>query len=340
MNLSIIPQKMEGGTITAIAVKQEGKEEIFVIPPAPFESFGAMKSVIEKYYELEEIWQESKREYDGAKQRFDLIDFRHKAALRDFKLLISPNETPKPTPALKLPKPEIEKPVPISTLKLPEEYPTGYETTETKLEIKDSRKIVPPQTPIEVARQESQATQERAEQAGVELQNATVIVDQPETVSVFPEEAESQVRKMLKERPSLLTSEVKDVLPEKALRVLEGIESRVETAKGMADTSKPLIPLAPKKPISVQDWVNEVDTKINQSLENTEFDEDRLESELRSCGVPDELVIKVKNQLIKTWEKDERFEKKENKLFLMLSSLKSLPQKVGIGVGRKKKQKD
>ncbi len=333
MTISIIPQKMEGGTITAIAVKQEGKEEVFIIPPAPFENFGAMKAVIEKYYDLEDIWQKSKQEYEYAKQRFDLIDFRHKAALQDFKLLISPQEAPKIGSTLKLPietglKPHEPKPEMMSITTL------GTTVPESKLQIEDSRKIVPPSTPTEAAPRQVQTVQERAEQAGTEFQKADIIIDQPKTIVLAPpEEPESPARKMLKERPSLMTSEVKEVLPERAKKVLEDIESRIEAAKEMIDTSKPFQP--PKKLISVQDWVKDVNEKITDKLENTEFNEDRLEDELMSCGVPKELIGKVRNQLIKSWEKDGRFEKKENSFFLML---KSLPQKVGFGKKKTKKQ--
>ena len=358
MNLIIIPQKMEGGTITAVAVKQEGKEEVFNIPPAPFENFEAMKAVIEKYYELEDIWQNSKQEYESAKQRFDLIDFRHKAALQDFKLLISPKETQKIVSTLKLPAEYgIKYETPVSKLEVtktggiesaitqePKPEPLVITSQESiamkgtspphKLEVVDSRKIMPPSTPTEMALEQSQASQERAEQAGTEFQRADVIIDQPKAiVQTLPEEPESEVKKILKERPSLLTQEVKDVLPEKAKRVLEGIEGRIEAAKEMTDTSKPLPTSKKPKPISVQDWVKEVDTKITDKLENTEFNEDRLEDELISYGVPEGQVEKVRDQLIKSWEKDGRFEKKENSFFL---KLKSLTQKV---LGGKKKKK-
>lgn len=327
MNISIIPQKMESGMIVAIQVKTDEKEEVFTIPPAPFETFEAMKAVISKYYETNDIWTIAKQEYELAKQRFDLIDFRHKAALQDFKLLIAPKTEPKAT--------VVQEPKKEPVITKPEITPEQYDRLPST-PLPERGTIVPPGSPAEIAQQASIAMQERAEKAGEELKNATVIIDQPkevvqEVVQAL-QQSDSDMVKMFKDHSTILTSEVKDMLPEKAKNVLDNMTKRIETAQAAADMSKPLE--QPQKPISIQDWVKIADKTITDRRGGTEFDEETLETELVNCGVPTELVEKVKNQLIKSWEKGGRFEQKEGNSFFLI--LKSLSEKVGLGKKKKK----
>jgi len=314
MKLSIVPQKMDDGMIVAISVKQDDKEDVFTIPPAPFDNFEGMRKVIEKYYDLEVIWQESKQEYDDIKERFDLIDFRRNAALQDFRLLISPIKEEK-----------LKSSTPVSV--------TGHEKVPepTPALRPDSGKhgiILPPSTPIEAAQEASTDMRERAEQAGLELQNATITIGSPEEVVPSNDESDAVMIKMLKENPTLLTSDVKDALPQKALSVLETIAGRVETAHDTLDTSKPLKSRQIGVPISIQDWVKLVDAKVTARLEGTEFSEQKLEQELMSQGVPDNLVERVKTTLIKSWDDEGRFEAKDDNG--IISMLKRIPKKIGF----------
>lgn len=308
MILSIVPEKMEGGMIYAILVQTDGKEEIFNIPPAPFETFEGIKVVIAKHYETEALWVKAKQEYEAVKERFDLIDFRHTEAQEDFRLLIAPKIEPK---AAVVPESKEE---PVITIRKTTPEP------ETPKKII----IIPPEPPA--APQAPATMQERAEKAGEELKNATVIIDRSKEIVQEQKPADSDMVKMFKDHSTILTSEVKDMLPNKAKGVLEDMQKRIEIGQAAADLSKPL-EVQSQKQKSVLDWVKEVDKIITDRLMNTEFDEARLDAELANCGVPKEQLEKVKKQLIESWKTDELFENKEEAGFFLKLKEKILGKK-------------
>ncbi|MDD5453962.1 MAG: hypothetical protein PHW62_00480 [Candidatus Ratteibacteria bacterium] len=332
MNLKIFPQKMESGMIHAIQVDTDGKTEVFNIQPVPFDTFEAMKVVLSKYYETEELWEKAKQEYDFAKQRFDLIDFRHTAALQDFKLLISPKKEPT---IIKLPVTAgITSSVLPDTEKQKEQ---SVERKEEQLQVPpkpEERIILPPDnTTVAQAQQASLDMQNRAEQVGEDLKNTPVIISGDMRLSEPIPEMEypdSKMAQLMQDHPGIITAEVKELLPERAKTILNNMEKHVAAGKDATDMTKPL--KVATTPVSAQDWVTEISTKIAALLENTEFDESRLDKEIILCGVPEKILPKVKTLLIKSWENDNRFEKEEEPaLFAKLRAL--LPG------GKKKTQK-
>lgn len=195
MSVTIIPEKMEGGMILAVRVRQEGKEEVFTIPPAPFEGFGEMQRIIQTYYELDVLWQEANRELEFARQRFALVDSKYRVAKRDFKLLVSPQAVVETQVSEQIKAEGVQKPGEIKQVEmtitpsaLPEQQPGVADTIKTSF----------------------------------------IAQKQAETPEKPPE---PRMVRLLKESPTLQVAQIGDKLPPKAKEVLDTIAKEIEVAK-------------------------------------------------------------------------------------------------------------
>lgn len=299
MSINVIPEKMEQGKITSISIKVGTEtEEIYTIPPTPFENFEAMKIIIEKYKGIEDLWKKAKQETDDATSRFNLVDFKYRAAKQDFDLLIDPKKEPviitqkqpKAVEPQKEPEPQPQK-----------EPQTGQASVTILIPpTEPSRVIVSPPNPTELAKQASMDMQTRAEQNEKDFQKGIAPI-----VQEFPN---SPLSKMMRERPALLTSNLQDIIPEKANRVLTDISERLDAAQELTDLTKPI---RKSESMTASDWVVVIEPKMTERLGNgeTEFTQEEMEQMILEQGVPKKLVEKVSRLLIQGWEKDDRFEK-------------------------------
>jgi len=287
MDINVIPEKMEQGKITSISIKVgEEKEEIYTIPPTPFENFEAMKDIIVKFKGTEELWKKVKQEFELVANKFNLADFKYKELKQEFDLLIDPEKEPvvvvKPPEAIAPPK-EPQTAQACVTLSFPPA----------------ERVIVPPKNQTDIAKQEVTEMHTRAEQNEQEFQKSTAPIIQ-----------EAPLTTLMRERPTLLVSNVQDMLPEKANRVLNDVSERLTAAQELTDLTKPL---KKQEPLTASDWVAVIEPTMTERLGNgeTEFTQEEMEQLILIQGVPKKLVEKVAQLLVRGWEKDDRFEKDE-----------------------------
>jgi hypothetical protein len=312
MNISIKPHKMEGGMITAINVKTDGKDEYLTIAPAQFEGFEEMRKIIQTYYELDVIWQEAKQAEVFAKQRLDLVDYKYQVALRDFKLLVNPQKT---EVSIKAPEPsEIKRTDEDVQVILAHPTPKPEPAVEkAEPTPKPERKILPPDvTEPQALILASQKAQTDAEKNQVEFINShpQEPVKTPEHVvkEVTVPQPEAPLIKKLRESPSLQVSEVRDVLPKRALSVLEDVARGLESAQETMDMTKPLVRQTEKTPV---EWCTAIVPEVTKRLEGTEFDINTIKMTVSGLGVPAKQVAKVTDLIIAVWEKEGQCETTE-----------------------------
>jgi hypothetical protein len=295
MNIIIKPFKMDAGMITAVQVITDGKEEVYNIPPAPFEGWAEMQRIIQKYYELDAVRTEAEQEVHHARQRLALVEVRYRAALHDFRLLVSPEELEK--------KPEwVQEPIPTST--------------------QADRKILPP------VQQEPKPMEEKAPET--EIAETEAMMKASETAhehadKIWKEFKEQQEEKkpaslaptVLKESPELKVAEISEKLPPKAKEVLASVADRFKAAQGTTDTGELLL----KKPETAQEWCFEIEPQISKLFERKQFDIDALEQAVADAGVPEKHIEKVSELMIAHWQRENRFEKRENPLTMFLKSM-------------------